>query len=58
MNKSLLKLLHEACGLILLMVTLVSEIRLAVLHCPCTAEASAGSDCLAWWDLAALLMKV
>lgn len=31
MNKSLLKLLHEACGLKLLMAILISKITLAVL---------------------------
>lgn len=53
MDESLLKLLHEACGLELLR----SEIALALLPVTvCTAEA--GSDSLGECDLTALLMKI
>lgn len=47
MSKSLLKLVHEACGLKLLLAILTSKIKLAALLVTlCTAESGAGSDCL------------
>lgn len=47
MNKSLLKLLHEACGLKLLMVILISRTTLAVLPVTvCVQQSGAGSGCL------------
>lgn len=59
MSKSLLKLVHEACGLKLLLAILISKIKLAALPVTvCTMESGAGSDCLGWCDLAALPTKI
>lgn len=45
MSKRLLELVHEACGLKLLLAILLSKIKLAVLVTLCTTESGAGSDC-------------
>lgn len=59
MSKSLFKLVHEACGLKLLLAIPISKIELAALLVTlCTTESGAGSDCLAQCDLAALPTKV